>query len=494
MRMLLRFMLLLAFALHAGAGDAPSKKAMPKTWAKDKPGEKLEGRWPAHTPVMPTKRTGTIAFGDWVDDKEVTYKLSARLSFLVLKDNGDGWVRIFDGRNAGWVRKDELVPEADAMEYWEKVIEADPKSAWAYCSRGKWRHLASKSDDAVADYTEAIRIDPKLTEAYLHRGSLQKVRSKAIADFDELIRIDPKCADAYFRRGLERSLNKESDKALSDLSESIRLDPSNVDAILCRGYEHADRCRYEKALIDFEEVLKLDPENADALCARGDMRAVGKDYDKAIADYNAAIEIRPDHARTFAYRGGIWSRKKEFAKALADCEEAIRLDPKEPNSYINRGFTRFEMKEYEKAIADYETALKLDPKSASAFGNKSLTLVKLKKPAEALELLEKAIQLDPAPWMHRDHALFLATYPDAKFRDGRKAVEAAKLAFEKKGKNADWEFFAALAAAYAETGDFDLAMAEQKKAIADEHIHPTDKKEMVARLELFRAKKPYRDE
>ena len=120
--------------------------------------------------------------------------------------------------------------------------------------------------------------------------------------------------------------------------------------------------------------------------------------------------------------------------------------------------------------------------------------IPLKDLQKALELLEKAIQLDPAPWMHRDHALFLATYPDAKFRDGRKAVEAAKLAFEKKGKNADWEFFAALAAAYAETGDFDLAMAEQKKAIADEHIHPTDKKEMVARLELFRAKKPYRDE
>ncbi|MCE9532622.1 MAG: hypothetical protein K8T89_16105 [Planctomycetes bacterium] len=97
-------------------------------------------------------------------------------------------------------------------------------------------------------------------------------------------------------------------------------------------------------------------------------------------------------------------------------------------------------------------------------------------------------------WLHRDFALFRASYPDAKYRDGKKAVELAKTAIEKAGKDADWEYFAALAAAYAEVGDFEMAVVEQLKAIDDKHIHPTDKKEMEARLELYRAKKPYRDE
>ena len=32
------------------------------------------------------------------------------------------------------------------------------------------------------------------------------------------------------------------------------------------------------------------------------------------------------------------------------------------------------------------------------------------------------------------------------------------------------------------------------KAIGDKSLHPSDKKEMEARLALYRAKKPYRDD
>ena len=91
------------------------------------------------------------------------------------------------------------------------------------------------------------------------------------------------------------------------------------------------------------------------------------------------------------------------------------------------------------------------------------------------------------------YAFFRATCPVAKYRDGKKAVEMAKLAIEKAGKDADWEYPATLAAAYAEVGDFELAVTEQRKVLDDKHIDATDKKEQEARLALYRAKKPYRD-
>ena len=70
----------------------------------------------------------------------------------------------------------------------------------------------------------------------------------------------------------------------------------------------------------------------------------------------------------------------------------------------------------------------------------------------------------------------------------------AKLAIEKSGKNAKWVYFRTLAAAYVEVGDFELAMTEQRKVLDDKQIDATDKKEQEARLALYRAKKPYRDE
>jgi len=73
-------------------------------------------------------------------------------------------------------------------------------------------------------------------------------------------------------------------------------------------------------------------------------------------------------------------------------------------------------------------------------------------------------------------------------------VTLAKKAIEMKGKDADWNHFAALAAAYAETGDFELAIVEQRKALDDKSLDKDDKAKMEKRLELYRAKKPYRDE
>ena len=92
------------------------------------------------------------------------------------------------------------------------------------------------------------------------------------------------------------------------------------------------------------------------------------------------------------------------------------------------------------------------------------------------------------------NAEFYATCPDAEYRDGKKAVELSKLANEKAGKDVTWQYFRTLAAAYAEVGDFELAVSEQRKVLDDKQIDATDKKEQETRLALYRAKKPYRDE
>ena len=86
----------------AGAG-------FPKKFVKDGEGEKPKDRWAFGTKVLPTKRTSTIQFGDWIDDKQEYFKLSGIMPMEVRKDNGDGWVRIHDGYREGWMQKENLV-------------------------------------------------------------------------------------------------------------------------------------------------------------------------------------------------------------------------------------------------------------------------------------------------------------------------------------------------------------------------------------------------
>lgn len=72
--------------------------------------------------------------------------------------------------------------------------------------------------------------------------------------------------------------------------------------------------------------------------------------------------------------------------------------------------------------------------------------------------------------------------------------DTSKRGIELAGKDADWEYRAALAAAYAEVGDFELAVAEQRKVLEDKSLDAEARKKMEARLERYRAKKPFRDD
>jgi tetratricopeptide (TPR) repeat protein len=83
-------------------------------------------------------------------------------------------------------------------------------------------------DEAIADYTETIRIDDQHEMAYMNRAEIhvsQKRFAAAVADYTQAITINPESAMAFYNRGLAyRALGNE-DEALSDYSNAIRLNP-----------------------------------------------------------------------------------------------------------------------------------------------------------------------------------------------------------------------------------------------------------------------------
>ena len=437
--------------------------------------------------------------------------------------------KTYTNRGSAWGGKGEY---DKAFADYDKAIRLDPKDARAYTGRGLAWYTKQAYDKAIADYDEAIRLNPKDALAYRIRGiawSAKQAYDKAIADYDEAIRLNPKDALAYTGRGFSWSAKQEYDKAIADYDKAIALDPKDAVAYRIRGNAWKAKQAYDKAIADYDEAIRLNPKAAVAYCNRGIAWSAKQAYDKAIADFDKAIALDPKDAVAYSNRALAWTAKGGDDKAFSDCDEAIRLDPKGALAYTGRGFSWYAKQAYDKAIADYDKAIALDPKDVRAYTGRGFAWSAKQAYDKAIADYDEAIRLNPkaAPayrgrgfaWSAKQaydkaiadydeairfepkdapsfngRAWLFATCPDEKYSDGKKAVESATRACEL----TDWkdaDSLNTLAAACAKAGDFDTAIKWQEKALGlvakdDE----PKRKGFEARLKLYQAKKPYRQE
>jgi tetratricopeptide (TPR) repeat protein len=114
-----------------------------------------------------------------------------------------------------------------------------------------------------------------------------------------------------------------------------------------------------------------------------------------------------------------------------------------------------------------------------------------KKYSEAFTLFEESARLAPkSPHALSGLAWFLATCPEDKQRDGRRAVKLAELAVELAGEKYPM-LYDTLAATYAETGDFEGAIKMASRAL--EQAPNYQKSAIEGRLKGYRERKPVRN-
>lgn len=187
-------------------------------------------------------------------------------------------------------------------------------------------------------------------------------------------------------------------------------------------------------------------------------------------------------------------------EAIVEFEQSLQIDERQDMAHVNLGVTLLELGRTQEAISHFETALNINPKCSDAQSNLGMIFLELGRPDEALAYLEDALSIEPdfgtahynlanalgtlgrakEALLHYQRATaldaddvaslnnmawMLATWPDESVRDGRKAVEVASRA-NTISKGRDPRVTATLAAAYAEIGQFEAAIATAERATA----------------------------
>jgi len=257
-----------------------------------------------------------------------------------------------------------------------------------------------------------------------------------------------------------------------------------------RGEIAAAKGQEQQALDDFEEAVVHDKTRWRALHNRAVSYALLDRYDEAIADLNRTIELNPRFAKAFFNRAELYSQEARFEQAIQDYDKAIELAPDDPASHNSRGYANYSIGRYKHAARDFTEALRLDPKFAAAYANRGMLYADLGYFPRSLHDFRQAVKLDPSLGAaYRGAAWVLATCPDEKYRDTRRALAAAERAIELDGDD-DPSYLDALAAAEANAGQF--RMAEETIETAMQRATEEMAGPLHGRLELYRQGRPFR--
>jgi tetratricopeptide (TPR) repeat protein len=281
-------------------------------------------------------------------------------------------------------------------------------------------------------------------------------------------------------------------RAIEDFTKKINKNSRDVDAHICRGLAWFNMNETDIAIGDFNEAIRLDPKNATAYSNRAICWWSKREIDKAISDCTNAIRLDPGDAMYHSNRGLLWNMKGEYENAVKDADEAIRLDPRYVLPHVVRGNGLFKQGDFLHAVEEFDIALEINARDPIAYASRGRVLAAIGQYERAAGDLKKAVACDPKGYYAcNELARFYATCPDKKFRDGPKAVELAKSACEQ----SRWRWASALsvlAAAHAETGDFEKAVELQQRAIA---LVPVRRRpEYQVRLDLYREHQPFHEQ
>ncbi|GAB5406340.1 MAG: hypothetical protein Aurels2KO_45710 [Aureliella sp.] len=326
----------------------------------------------------------------------------------------------------------------DLAEVKQFIAESEslvsPKSATDFVRRGDHHYEAGRLDDALSDYTRALRIAPENAEAMASRGWVfysKGDNQTALLEFNDAIEADKMMLYAYHGRATIRSEQGDYDAAIHDLTYAITNASEQSDASEFyneRGVAYWRMDDLTSALADFERAIDAYPSNAWAHYNRGNVLATDDQHSAAIEAFAVAIDLSPDEADFYWLMGKsadaigksesamklfdtaialdatqadyliskakLYAGENDFTSASKLLLAAIEIDESDSRVVNEVGLFGFEIGNYPMAEIMFSRASELDTSDATTWFNLGHAQLKQHKWSAAIRHLTKSIELD----------------------------------------------------------------------------------------------------
>lgn len=352
----------------------------------------------------------------------------------------------------------------DEEQRWADInqaLELEPGNTLGLRVRGQMYVADKKYDEAIADFAKLATernsepVELLLLARGLRGDGEEEAAMKAVT---KAIEINQDMPSAYSMRAALYLAMEKDDEALADVTRAIELNPKDMEGLRTRARVFYQKKKYNEALKDVEKIIAFQEGDIDAMFLRSLIYAGMEDYDAAIEEMQFLVQQIPNEPMLQSTLASLYLAAKQHDKAIEIYDRLLKEDPENERALTGRGDAKLNSGEHAAAVKDYEAALALNEEDDHILNNLA--------------------------WV-------LGTSTEDDVRDGKRAVELASKAAEiTEYKQA--HILSTLAAAYAESGDFENAVKWSEKSV-ELAEDGRQKEDLMEELNTLKAGKPIRE-
>jgi tetratricopeptide (TPR) repeat protein len=286
----------------------------------------------------------------------------------------------------------------------------------------------------------------------------------AIPLYQEALRDNQNYAEAHFFLARADDHQGKLDQALREYERALRINPSFEQARIFLGLLLAGEKQYDRAAAQYEAVLKTNPRSAPAHNDLARLLQSQGRLEESVRHYTAALQFDPSLAEAHNNLGILYVQQGRLAGGTAELREALLLHPGNEETEFNLALALNEQGQWREALVLWQRLAPARPKDPAAQFQCGRALAGLGKTGEAMSQFAAALLLTPdSPEALQALAWILSTDPHPELRHGGEAVPMAEKACQLTDRRQP-VMLVTLAAAYAEAGRFDEAVAAARQA------------------------------
>jgi tetratricopeptide (TPR) repeat protein len=328
------------------------------------------------------------------------------------------------------------------IQYWKdtrtlfgRAMEVTVNNYMAMTLVGTAEEENGERNDAIRLYRQALACKPKYPEAHFFLGRALEAKgqtAEAMSEYRQALRLRPDFDTAHIMFGLLLAKEKKFDEAISHYQAALKTDPNSAAAQSNWGIALMQQGRWQESIAHYEQALRLDSTLAEAHGNLGIAYLQTGRLAEGTTELRAALKIKPGDTETLFNLGQALNQQQQWAEAAELLKPLALSQPANFNVQFQYGLDLEHLGQTSDAMSHYAAALLQKPDFPDA--------------------------LQHCAWI-------AATDAHAELRNGTQAVKMATRACALTGQKRP-SMLLTLAAAYAEAGRYDDALATIGKAEA----------------------------